>query len=188
MVINKVPGKAVVEFIIKNHYSRKVAPISYAFAMQNDDGDIIGAVTFGQPASPYVAISIRGKENNTPVIELNRLAIKCDDKNSASKLIGYALRNLPKNILVVSYADCGVGHVGYVYQATNWNYSGKTKERTDIYSESGHARHHCGDTGRRQKRSAKHRYWISTGKKARRLSLWGSLPYPKGKTERHQEA
>lgn len=184
MKISMVPGKAVIQFIIDNHYSKKVAPISYAWAMQNDDGDIIGAVTFGQPASPYVKISIRGYEN-IPVIELNRLAIKSDDKNAASKLIGFSLRNLPKNILVVSYADCGYGHIGYVYQATNWNYAGMSKERTDIYSESGHARHYRKNETRRQTRSPKHRYWIATGKTAKKKSLWPSLPYPKGETTRH---
>lgn len=185
MTFLKCPGKAVKQFIITNHYSKKVAPISYAFAMMNDDDEIVGAVTFGPSASPYVAISIRGRRNDIPVIELNRLAIKSDDKNAASKLIGYALRQLPKNILVVSYADCGVGHVGYVYQATNWHYAGQTKARTDIFSESGHARHNCGDTSKRQPRSVKHRYWISTGKTAKKASLWPSLPYPKGETIRH---
>jgi hypothetical protein len=185
ITIAKCPGRAVRDFIISNHYSHKIAPISYAWAMQNTDGDIIGAVTFGQPASPYVSISIRGKDNTIPVIELNRLAIKSNDKNAASKLIGYALRNLPKNILVVSYADCGVGHIGYVYQATNWHYAGISKARTDIFSETGHSRHHCGDTSQRQPRSAKHRYWISTGRKANRASMWDSLPYPKGETNRH---
>lgn len=184
MLISNVPGKAVAGFIILNHYSKKIAPISYAFAMQNDDGEIIGAVTFGQPASPWVKVSIRGQQD-IPVIELNRLAISDKTKNLASQLIGYALRHLPKNILIVSYADCGVGHVGYVYQATNWNYAGMSKPRTDIYSESGHARHHCGDTSKRQPRSAKHRYWIATGKIAKSASLWDSLPYPKGETTRH---
>lgn len=182
--IVRVPGKAVREYIIKNHYSHKVAPISYAWAMQDENGEIVGAVTFGQPASPFVRISIRSKEP-IEVLELNRLAITSTAKNCASKLIGYALKELPKNILIVSYADCGVGHVGYVYQATNWHYAGMSKARTDIYSESGHARHHCGDKNKRQARSPKHRYWTSTGKTATKKSLWPSLPYPKGETKRH---
>jgi len=177
--------KAVREFIIANHYSLKTAPASYVFAMLDDIGEICGAITFGQPASPWVSVSIRGKEGY-PVIELNRLAIKTGDKNAASRLIGYALRHLPKDFLIVSYADQGVGHVGYVYQATNWHYAGQSKERTDIYSETGHARHHCGDTTKRQPRSAKHRYWIATSRRAERSSLWPSLSYPKGKSIRHE--
>jgi len=177
--------KTVKRFIISNHYSRKTAPTQYAYAMLGESNEIIGAITFGQPASPWVAVSIRGPEG-VPVIELNRLAIKSSDKNAASRLIGYALRNLPKNMLIVSYADQGVGHVGYVYQATNWNYAGQSKARTDIFSESGHARHHCGDASKRQPRSAKHRYWIATGKKAEKSSKWPTLPYPKGETLRHE--
>ena len=184
--MNLVPSniRAVREFIISNHYSAKIAPASYVFAMLNDIGEICGAITFGQPASPWVSVSIRGKEG-CPVIELNRLAIKSSDKNAASRLIGYALRSRPHDILVVSYADQGVGHVGYVYQATNWHYAGQSKERTDIYSESGHARHHCGDITRRQPRSSKHRYWIATSRRAERSSLWPSLAYPKGESLRH---
>lgn len=177
--------RAVRDFIIANHYSAKTAPTSFAFAMLDDSGEIVGAVTFGQPASPWVAVSIRGREG-VPVIELNRLAIRSSDRNAASRLIGYALRNLPRGLLVVSYADQGVGHVGYVYQATNWKYAGQSKERTDIYSESGHARHHCGDRSRRQPRSAKHRYWIATSRHAERSSLWPSLAYPKGTSTRHE--
>lgn len=185
MRIEPCIGKIVAPFIITNHYSHKIAPISYAFALYDDNGVLSGAVTFGQSASPYVAISIRGRESSIPVIELNRLAIRCEDRNAASRLIGYALRHLPKDVLIVSYADRGVGHIGYVYQATNWHYAGATKERTDIFSESGHARHHGEDRTKRQFRSSKHRYWIATGKRALKASLWDSLPYPKGPTTRH---
>lgn len=186
-MIYRVELKQVKQFIIANHYSAKTAPTSFAFAMIDGTGGIVGAVTFGQPASPWVAVSIRGRDG-VPVIELNRLAIRSSDKNAASKLIGYALRHLPRDMLVVSYADQGVGHVGYVYQATNWRYAGQSKERTDIFSESGHARHHCGDRSRRQPRTAKHRYWTATGRRAERSSLWPSLPYPKGATTRHEPA
>lgn len=157
------------------------------YALFDEGNRMHGVVTFGQPASPYVAISIRGKDSNIPVIELNRLAIADAKPNDASRLIGFALRSLPQNILVVSYADTGFGHIGYVYQATNWHYAGLTKARTDIYSPSGHARHHCGDRNRRQNRSAKYRYWIATGRKALKASLWSSMPYPKGKTTRWPE-
>jgi hypothetical protein len=171
-------------FIITNHYSRKVAPTSYAYRCYDDSDQLIGAITFGYSASPYVAISIRGHDGPI-VLELTRLAINSSLPNIASRLISFGLRSLPKNILVVSYADCGVGHVGYVYQATNWYYAGKSKARTDIFSASGHARHHCGDPTRRQPRSAKHRYWIATGRKALKASKWPKLPYPKGATSRH---
>jgi len=187
-MIVRVSGNVVADFIIKNHYSGKTASITHAWALLNDEGVLIGAITFGQPASPFVAISIRGSDSDIPVIELNRLAIKSEDRNSASKLIGKALRELPKNILVVSYADCGVGHVGYVYQATNWKYAGMSKERTDIFSPSGHARHHGGDSSIRQDRTAKHRYWTATGRQAIKASLWPSLAYPKGDSLRHDIA
>lgn len=108
--------------------------------------------------------------------------------NYASVLVGRSLRMLPHGLFVVSYADTGWGHIGYVYQATNWLFTGTTKARTDMYSESGHSRHNCGDSGRRQFRSAKHRYVYLTGtnkqrKKMRQQLRYPVLPqYPKGDT------
>ena len=50
-----------------------------------------------------------------------------------------------------------------------------TKPRTDIYSESGHARHHCDDYTKRQYRSAKYRYVYLTGNKKKQIK---ELKYP----------
>lgn len=178
--IEKVRIADVREYIKNNHYSGKTASCSFVYKMTYD-GLLCGAITYGQPASPYVAISVRGKDKNIDVIELSRLVITHREisRNLASYLIGMTLKMLPHDIIVVSYADTKQGHFGYVYQATNWHYSGMTKKRTDIYSPSGHARHHGGDSSIRQERSAKHRYWIATGKGALAASRWGSFPYPK---------
>ena len=179
VLIRRVKLADVREYIIANHYSKKTAACSFVYEMMLD-GDRIGAITYGQPASPWIVISIR-RDADVPVIELTRLVITGRDKldNGASILIGRTLKMLPRNILVVSYADTDQNHIGYVYQATNWHYAGETKQRTDMYSTAGHARHHDGDPTIRQNRSAKHRYWIGTGKVATRASLWPSLPYPK---------
>ena len=46
-------------------------------------------------------------------------------------LVGRSLRLLPKPSVVVSYADTAQGHVGYVYQAANFIYTGLSAKRTD---------------------------------------------------------
>jgi hypothetical protein len=42
---------------------------------------------------------------------------------------------LPKPTIVVSYADTAMGHIGYIYQASNFLFTGTTKERTDMAGE-----------------------------------------------------
>lgn len=152
-------------FILQIHYARRMPSISYAYGLF-DEGKLKGIVTYGQPASPWLCKGVAGEEHRKDVIELNRLVIdpEYDRKNSASFLVGRSLKMLPKGMFVVSYADVGAwGHIGYVYQATNFFFTGTTKPRTDIFSESGHSRHHCGDKTKRQPRSAKHRYIFITG-------------------------
>ena len=176
-------------FVLGIHYARKMPCVQYAFGLF-EDGELIGVVTYGQPASPWLCIGVAGRENKKRVIELNRLVIKpgCEGSNNASFLVGRSLRALPKGLVVVSYADWGGWHhVGYVYQATNWIYTGMTKRRTDMYSESGHSRHNMGDRSRRQIRTEKHRYVFVTGhsKKLTGQIRYPALPYPKGDSRRY---
>lgn len=136
-----------------------------------------------------------GTEWKDRVLELNRLAIipEMREKNIASMLVGKSLKMLPKNIYVVSYADYGGwGHIGYVYQSTNWIYTGITRARTDIYSGEGkHSRHYDKNETRRQIRTAKHRYIyiVAESKKVRKEMInnlrYRQKPYPKGNTRRY---
>jgi hypothetical protein len=66
-----------------------------------------------------VARGICGKEQESIVVELNRLCLLDNDKNQASFLVANSMKLLPKPTIVISYADTGQGHVGYVYQACN---------------------------------------------------------------------
>lgn len=124
---------------------------------------------------------LAGIENKNHVLELNRLVIipELNGGNYASKLVSASLKMLPPRTFVVSYADCGGwGHVGYVYQATNWLYTGITKERTDKYSDGGHLRHADPNETRRQVRSAKHRYVYLVGDRRQKREMLKELRYP----------
>lgn len=174
-------------FILDVHYARRLPCIQYAFGMFEEE-KLIGVCTFGQPASPSLCKGVAGEENRKNVLELNRLVFLPDynGNNRASKLVSYSLRNLPNRTFVISYADWGGWHhVGYVYQATNWWFSGTTKPRTDKYSE-GHSRHYKSDETRRQPRTAKHRYIYLVGNKRdkkfmlKELKYKVSFEYPKG--------
>jgi hypothetical protein len=94
------------------------------------------------------------------VYELNRFWLKDGlPKNTASFFMSACLRDLD-NIILVSYADSGMNHTGYIYQASNWIYTGKTKQRTDKYVPSGkHSRHYNNEYDYLRKvRTSKYRY------------------------------
>lgn len=179
-----------------------------AFALCDKDNNIYGVVTYGVPPSPPLLKGICGADEMHNVYELNRLWIHpLMPQNSASMLVGRSLRKLDKEI-IVSYADTGVGHVGYVYQACNFLYCGTSKESFfDPIIVGYEGRHNASLTyGLTMQeveevygsenvkwipRSKKHRYVYFNARGKRRKALmrklrYKVLPYPKGDS-RHAE-
>ena len=105
MKVVKITFEMAKPFIMKIHYARRMPVIQYAFGLLDDNNELVGVVTFGQPPSPTLCIGVAGTENKKNVLELNRLVLTTNKKNSASFLVGKALKQLPKNTFVVSYAD-----------------------------------------------------------------------------------
>ena len=93
----------------------------------------------------------------------------------------------------MSYSDEGMHHNGYIYQACNFIYTGRTPERSDKCSLDGaHPRHHThDDTKYRVVRTPKHRYiYFATSNKKLKKKWKNSLaftiePYPKGQNENY---
>ena len=87
---------------------------------------------------------------------------------------------------MVSYADTSKTHVGYIYQATNFLYTGMTVARTDVDTGEAHSRHYQGlDMTKRKDRPQKHRYVYFVGSKTQKRKLrkklnYDVLPYAKG--------
>lgn len=116
-------------FILGIHYAKRWPSISHAYGLFDAD-ELIGVVTYGTPPSSTLRVGLAGAEYKEKVLELNRLCLKYNRKNEASRLVGASLRMLPESI-VVSYADTEQGHKGYVYQACNFLYCGLSAKRTD---------------------------------------------------------
>ena len=188
MEVRRIEYSLAKSIIISNHYSRKMPCVQFAYGLFIDN-ILCGCVTFGQPASPWLCVGICGRENKSKIIELNRLVITTNTKNAGSFLVGRAIRKLPGDLCIVSYADSKWGHIGAIYQACNFLYTGATKPRTDMASKDGkHSRHNLGDKSQRQFRSAKHRHVFFKERKngTLRSSLqYPVLPYPKGDTMRY---
>jgi hypothetical protein len=180
------------EWLLKKHYAKRVPSISYAFGLYQCS-ILIGVMTIGKPASPSLCDGVCGKEFTEYVYELNRLCVQDGlEKNVLSYFVSSCLKMIKEDLIIVSYADKLMGHNGYIYQATNWIYTGATKERTDIGQEDGtHSRHYdklIDKKANRKFRSSKHRYIFFVGKK-RNIFLkslkYEKQPYPKGVNERY---
>lgn len=190
MTVLPIKPEETYPWIMQKHYAKRMPSISFSFGLY-EDNNLRGIVTYGMPASPFLCIGVCGPEHKDYVLELNRLCLQNNAKNEASFLVGNSLKLLPKPRVVVSYADTAMGHIGYVYQACNFLFTGTTKERTDMASASGgHSRHNAGDRTQRIERSAKHRYVFIVGsrrdkRKFRDLLRYDVLPYPKGENKKY---
>ena len=169
-----------------------------------------GVCVFGNPSSTNVADSILGKAYGEHVVELVRLACNAAAlRNAESQLISNALRilkqEIPHLVAVVSFADPWHGHVGTIYQATNWLYTGVTGRTTfyrdrntgemehtrlnyfhgDYYSHSGMDKTEAElRDWEAEERGGKHRYVMLLGspserRKLRKALQFPVLPYPK---------
>ncbi len=166
----RLSKKEALRLVIRHHYLHSMCPISYAFGIEVD-GELKGVCTTGRAGFARGLCNCCGKERSHDVFELNRLWIDdCLPRNSESRFIGWCLRQLRRinpTLIVVSYADTKQGHVGYVYQSTNWIYTGTSAR----FSDRAH--------GRTVYRSVKHRYiWFANRCDRARLK-WPDLPYPK---------
>lgn len=189
MRVLPIKPKETYEWLLSKHYAKRIPQIMYAFGLY-EDNLLVGVVTYGIPASPMLCIGVCGKEYASNVLELNRLCLLNNAKNESSFLVSHSIKLLPKPSIVVSYADTAQGHVGYVYQATNFLFTGTTKERTDMANGEGKHSRHGKDPSIRQFRSSKHRYVFIHGTKKQKKELLSLLnypvmPYPKGDSKRY---
>ena len=176
--VKKINYNDTKHFILNIHYAKRMPCISFAYGLFLSN-ELVGIVSYGSPASPSLCKGIAGINNKSFVIELNRLVLKYNLKNEASMLVGKSLKLLPKPKIIVSYADTNQDHVGFIYQATNFYFTGTTKPRTDMAGKNGkHSRHHLGDKTKRIFRSAKHRYVYVIGNKKDKKKLFKELKYP----------
>lgn len=191
------------EYILGIHYAKRWPSISYAFGLYLDD-ELCGVVTYGSPPSSTLKRGIAGDDFKGDVLELNRLCLKNNIKNEASILVGRSLKLLPKDKIIVSFADTKQDHKGYVYQATNFNYCGLSAKRTDwkvkgkehlhgqtvadefrgVKNRAQAMRDKYGDDFYLEPRSRKHRYiYIVGSRQYKRMVLqslkYKILPYPK---------
>lgn len=214
------------DIIVNNHYSGIWTKVSYALGLfyTSDDSHqffsgvnekLIGVACYGDPVGRHSGASISEILDRTEVLELTRLFVFDGyGSNIESWFVGQTFdwlrQNVPNIKALVSYSDPKAGHVGTVYQATNWIYQGNRIRPNDSWSfkwtedsEWHHSRTSYVKFGTNdpkiiqtmtstpfwiKKEPRKHRYvYILADKRERKKILkqlkYPSLPYPKTNVE-----
>jgi hypothetical protein len=184
-------------FILGIHYAKRWPSISYSFGLF-DDLELIGVVTYGTPPSATLRTGIAGKDLAPQVLELNRLCLKYNRKNEASFLVAKSLKLLPKNRIVISFADTEQNHKGTVYKAANFTYHGLSAKRTDwkvkgmehlhgqtiadefrgVKNRAAAMREKYGDSFYLAPRPRKHRFIFVTGSIGFKKHAYSKINYP----------
>lgn len=189
------------EWFIYKHYAKRFPTVEFAFGLFKAD-KLIGVCSFGSP--PRVMNMGECIFNNLRIktCELNRLCVNDGlEKNTLSFFVSRCLKLLPRPFCVVSYSDHTFGHHGYIYQATNFIYTGLNQihERQIFYDgKEVHPRKACrlGFTNISEwakndskvilgEYTQKHRYFIFLGSKTivdkmKKDLIYPILPFPKG--------
>ena len=150
MIVRSINKFSYEKWILQKHYAKRLCSVSYAFGLYIEKM-IEGVITFGMPPSSTLAESICGKEYAKYVLELNRLTISENlPKNTLSQFVSKSIKLLDKPKIIVSFADQNVGHSGYIYQATNFIYTG-TSSNTYQYIDKNGDEFHFRNIGHYQK-------------------------------------
>lgn len=114
--------------VMRWHYSQRMPIGRLVCHGVWERGTFVGAIIYGRGASPELGNA--WGLSSTQCCELVRIALAPGRKLPTSRALSVSLRMLAKGNpdlqLVVSFADVEQGHVGVLYQATNWLYAGKS--------------------------------------------------------------
>lgn len=117
--------------------TKSCAKSTYALGFYYND-QLCTMIVYGQPSGKYLASSIWEDGNESECLELLRLfSFDWCPKNIESYCISKSIKWLKEKHseikMLVSYADVSVGHIGYIYQASNWLYIGNSGAEKEIY-------------------------------------------------------
>ena len=179
-------SKESADYAVKNwHYSRCLPVGKLVKFGVWEDKKFIGVVIFSRGASPHLGKAL--DLDQTEVCELTRVALNKHDA-PVSQIVAKALTELKKSNpalrAVISFADPKEGHIGGIYKAGNWIYTGKSNEVTEYFIEgrwmhTRNAYHHPKrPTAAKRTSPGKFRYIYPLDRVLRKRANVLSLPYP----------
>lgn len=201
--VRSIDSFQVREWCLYKHYAKKVpSVIKYSFGCFDLNKIMIGVCVFGLAGNSNL-----NEIENYPVLELTRLILNDEkEKNVTSYFVSQCLKMLPHKGFVISFADANQNHHGFIYQATNFIYTGLSAA-AEVYTNGTiemHSKTFSDKYGRRDKAFAKeqgfeintkepkHRYFFILGNKAEKekmkkilIDKFGIKEYPKGENKRY---
>lgn len=185
--------------VLRWHYSRVMPAAKLVRVGVWEDGRFVGAILYGSGANRHLSRPFGLR--TTEACELVRVALAPGRKHPTSRCLAFSLKMLrrqsPGVQLVVSYADSKEGHLGIIYQATNFVYlgastqpylkvRGKIEHPRSLYDRYGRGgqqigwlRQHVDPNAERVEMPAKHKYVYVFSKPLRRQLEATAQPYPK---------
>ena len=196
--VRPIPSRIARSIVERWHYLRTM-PGGTQLAFGVFGGlRLLGAATLG--VGPKNAHRLVASAVPDDCLTLTRLWLADElPRNSESHVLGHVLRALRRHTavrFVLSYADPARGHVGVIYQASNWLYTGLSEamplldlgdgiarhSRSLAHSYGTHSRQHFASHGidvRLIEQAPKHRYLYPLDPKVRDQLTVPVLPYPK---------
>lgn len=184
--VHPITSQAATKIVVAHHYLHRRPSVSFAYGLFSAESGLVGACTFGTPASRHLQKSACPTDPGL-VLELNRLWV--DDvmpKNTESWFVSRAMRRLPARI-IVSYSDPVYRHIGYIYRALNFHYAGWTdmERKTPRYDYIPlDPRQHTREAFRsgyaeKRRRIPKVKYWTVSGNRSERRRMEQLCPWPR---------
>ena len=124
--VRPVPVKVAKALLVREHYLHSLpGGTQLAFGVFLGRR-LLGALTLG--VGPFNAHRLVAEASPADCLTLSRLWLSEElPKNSESRVLGVVVRSLRKHTnlkFLLSYADPAQGHLGTIYQATGWLYTG----------------------------------------------------------------
>ena len=141
--VQPIPFFAAKKILVKHHYLHSLPGGTKLAFGAFVEGKLLGALTFG--AGPHNAFALVEGACPDNCLTLTRLWLSEKlPPNSESRVISVCLRYLRKYTslkFIITYADPVQGHVGTIYQATGWLYTGLSVATPKFDIGDGVARH-----------------------------------------------
>ncbi len=203
--VQPIPFVAAKKILVKHHYLHSLPGGTKLAFGAFVKGKLLGAITFG--VGPYNAFALVDGAYPQDCLTLTRLWLsEILPSNSESRVIAVSLRYLKRYTsikFVITYADPTQGHVGTIYQAIGWLYTGLSEATPKFDIGDGVARHsrslahtfgshslkYLSERGLKVKvlpQIPKYRYIYFLDQNYRNRLKTPALPYPKKETDENR--
>ena len=179
-------SKEAAEYAAKNWHYSKCLPVGKLVkygVWENEN--FIGVVIYSRGASPNLGTAL--ELDQTEVCELTRVALT-NHEAPVSQIVAITLTQLKKDNpalrAVISFADPKEGHVGGIYKAGNWLFTGVSNSVVEYFIEgrwmhTRNAYHHPNrPTAAKRESPGKFRYVYPLDRPMRKQVSLLALPYP----------